>query len=135
MIILNQSGQLWIKEKIAICFYCFKCILQSLNLSLLTDLSELWFCVVINPCSWRFFGFLSTILYHRLYIWFVGFSTWDNVSYFVQCFYQWWKLAEWQKWDNLSCKLSSLFIDFIDYTRTLTIVFWYFVIILTPPGT
>ena len=36
--ILNQSGQLWNKEKITI-FSWFKCILQSFQLSLLTGLS------------------------------------------------------------------------------------------------
>ena len=39
--ILNQSGQLWIKEKTTI-FCWFECILQSFKLSLLTGLSKLW---------------------------------------------------------------------------------------------
>ena len=44
LFILNQSGQLWIKEKKnKQYFYWFNCILQSFKLSLLTGLSELWF--------------------------------------------------------------------------------------------
>ena len=42
LFILNQPGQLWIKQKNNNTFNCFKCILQSFKLSLLTDLSELW---------------------------------------------------------------------------------------------
>ena len=52
--ILNQSGQLWIKEKIKI-FYWFKSILQSFKLSLLTGLSELcymsWVAFTITHLS------------------------------------------------------------------------------------
>ena len=43
LLILNQFGQLWIKEKIEI-FYWFKCIHHSFKLSFLTSLSELWLC-------------------------------------------------------------------------------------------
>ena len=43
LFILNQSRQLWIKQKKNNTFYCFKCILQCFKHSLLTDLWKLWF--------------------------------------------------------------------------------------------